>query len=47
MKVKVNVLPVPMAHRVAPISVSVALSHTSANEVKDTAGAGSLVAPRV
>ena len=27
-----------MAHRVAPISVSIALSHTSANAVKATAG---------
>ena len=35
---KVKVLPVPMAHRVAPISVSVALGHTSVNVVKATAG---------
>ena len=34
---KVKVLPTPMAHRVAPISVSIALGHTSANEVKATA----------
>ena len=41
-KVKVKVFPVPMAHRVALISVSVApghmQSHTSANVVKATAG---------
>ena len=37
-KVKVKVLPAPMAHRAAPISVSVALGHTSANAVKATAG---------
>ena len=36
-----------MAHRVAPISVSIALGHTSANAVKATAGAGPLVAPTV
>ena len=28
---KAKVLPAPMAHRAAPISVSVALGHTSAN----------------
>ena len=39
--------PRPMAHRAAPISVSTALGHASANAVKATAGAGSLVAPRV
>ena len=44
---KVKVLPAPMAHRAAPISVSVALSHTSAYAVKATAGAGPLVALRV
>ena len=37
----------PMAHRAAPISVSMALGHASANSVKATAGAGPLVAPRV
>ena len=37
-KVKVKVLPVPMAHRAAPISVSVALGHMSANAVTATAG---------
>ena len=37
-KVKVKVLPVPMAHRTAPISVSVALGHISANAVKATVG---------
>ena len=36
-----------MAHRVAPISVSIALGHASANAVKATVGAGPLVAPRV
>ena len=45
--IKVKVLPAPMAHRAAPISVSVALGHASANAVKATAGAGPLVAPRV
>ena len=30
----------PMAHRAAPISVSVALGHTSANAVKAMAGGG-------
>ena len=39
---KVKVLPVPVAHRVAPSYISVApghmQSHTSANVVKDTAG---------
>ena len=30
--------PRPMAHRAAPISVSIALGHTSANAVKATAG---------
>ena len=39
-KSKVKVLPAPMAHRAAPISVSVALGHTSANAVKDTSGGG-------
>ena len=29
--------PRPMTHRAAPISVSIALGHTSANEVKATA----------
>ena len=29
-----------MAHRVAPISVSIALGHASANTVKATAGGG-------
>ena len=33
---KVKVLPVPMAHRAAPISVS--LAHASANAVKAIAG---------
>ena len=33
-----QVLPAPMAHRAVPISVSVALGHTSANAVKATAG---------
>ena len=36
-----------MAHRAAPISVSIALGHASANAVRATAGAGPLVAPRV
>ena len=36
-----------MAHRAAPISVYTALGYASANTVKDTAGAGLLVAPRV
>ena len=35
---KVKVLPTPMAHRETPISVSVALGHTSVNGVKATAG---------
>ena len=43
--------PRPMAHRAAPISVSIALGHASANAVKATVGgggrAGPLVAPRV
>ena len=30
--------PAPMAHRAAPISVSIALGHASANAVKATAG---------
>jgi len=30
--------PRPMAHRAAPISVSIALGHASANAVKATAG---------
>ena len=34
--------PGPLAHRAAPISVSVALGHASANAVKATAGAGPL-----
>ena len=46
-QVKVKVIPAPMAHRAAPVSVSVAISHTSANAVKAIAGAGPLVAPRV
>ena len=37
-KIKVKVLPVPMAHREAPISALVALGHMSANAVKATAG---------
>ena len=37
-KSKVKVLPAPMAHRAAPISVSIALSHVSANAVRATAG---------
>ena len=39
----------PMAHWAAPISVSIALGHASANAVKATAGggAGPLVAPHV
>ena len=36
--VKVKVLPAPMAHSAAPISVSAVLSHTSTNAVKATAG---------
>ena len=39
--------PRPMAHRAAPISVSIALGHASANAVKATAGTRPLVAPRV
>ena len=42
--------PRQMAHRAAPISVSMALGHVSANAVKATAEggvAGPLVAPRV
>ena len=35
-----------MAHRAAPISVSIGLGHASADAVKATAGAGPLVAPR-
>ena len=35
---KIKVLPPPVAHRAAPISVSVALGHTYANAVKATAG---------
>jgi len=46
-RVKVKVLPTPMVHRGAPISVSVALGHVSANALKATVGAGPLVAPRV
>ena len=39
MSVKVKVLPAPMAHRAAPISVSIALGHSSANAVRiPTAG---------
>ena len=37
-KVKIKVLPAPLAHRAAPIPVSVARGHTSANAVKATAG---------
>ena len=46
---KVKVPPVPMPHRAAPISISVALGHTSANAVKATGGGGAapLVAPHV
>ena len=33
---ELKVLPAPMAHRAAAISVSVALGHASANAVKDT-----------
>ena len=33
-----NLFPRPMAHRAAPISVSIALGHASANAVKATAG---------
>ena len=36
-----------MAHKAAPISVSMAQGHASANAVKATAGVGPLVAPRV
>ena len=36
--IKVKVLPAPLAHRAAPVSVSVALGHTSANAVKATVG---------
>ena len=39
---RVKVLPAPMAHREAPISVSVALGHMSANAVKATAGGWSI-----
>ena len=47
-KVKVKVLPAPMAHRAVPISVSIALGHASANAVRATVGgAGPLGAPRV
>ena len=35
---KTNVLPAPMAHRAAPISVSLALGHASTNAVRATAG---------
>ena len=35
-----KVLPAPMAHRAAPISVSIALGHASANAVKAKAGGG-------
>ena len=35
---KLKSFPAPMAHRAAPISVSIALSHASANVVKVTAG---------
>ena len=46
---KVKVHPAPMVHRVVPVSVSVALSHASANAVKTTVGGGGgpLVAPHV
>ena len=38
----------PIAYRVMPISVSIALGHVSVNAVKATAGgAGPLIAPRV
>ena len=40
-------LPRPMAHRAAPISVSIAVGLAPANAVKATAGAGPMVAPRV
>ena len=40
---KLKVLPAPMPHRAAPISVSVALGHTSANAVKATTGGGGVV----
>ena len=39
-KSKSKSFPAPMAHRAAPISVSVALGHTSANAVKATVGGG-------
>ena len=44
---KTKSFPVPMAHRVAPISISVALGHVSASVVRATAGAGPLVALHV
>ena len=39
-KKEFKVLPAPLEHRAAPISISVALGHTSANEVKATLGGG-------
>ena len=36
-KSKSKSFPAPMAHRAAPISVSIALGHASANAVKSTA----------
>ena len=44
---KAKALPMPMVHRAAPISVSVALGHTSVNAVKATGGDDTLVAPYV
>ena len=38
LKKKSKSFPRPMAHRAAPISVSIALSHASANAVRATAG---------
>ena len=35
---KVKVLPAPMVHRAAPISVSIALGHTSVNAVRARVG---------
>ena len=37
-KVSQSPFPRPMVHRAAPISVSIALGHASANAVKATAG---------
>ena len=39
--------PRPMAHRAAPVSVSIVLGHASANAVRLQREAGPLVAPRV